>query len=147
MIETWKKESCQLTKAWVALLACLLPVWAGAAELQPFASDGCSAFPNGTFEQNELWLACCHAHDFAYWKGGTWRERIEADEALRDCVVAVGEPQIAELMLAGVRVGGTPFLPTLFRWGYGWPFGRGYRALSDEELAQVEALTAVTEGQ
>lgn len=43
-------------------------------------------------------------------------------------------------MLAGVRVGGTPYLPTMFRWGYGWPYPRGYKALTDEERQQIEAL-------
>jgi hypothetical protein len=40
-------------------------------------------------------------------------------------------------MSVGVFVGGTPFLPTPFRWGYGWPYPRGYGALSSEEEAQV----------
>jgi len=47
-------------------------------------------------------------------------------------------------MLAGVRVGGTPYLPTRFRWGYGWPWPRGYRALTDIERQQVENLSAGT---
>lgn len=48
-----------------------------AGEIKPFKSDGCSSFPNGTFEQNELWLKCCTAHDYDYWKGGTYSERLE----------------------------------------------------------------------
>jgi hypothetical protein len=40
-------------------------------------------------------------------------------------------------MLAGVRVGGTPFLPTTFRWGYGWPYPKLYGELSENELEQV----------
>ena len=59
-----------------------------------------------------------------------------ADRALHDCVDQVGEPAIATLMLAGVRIGGTPYLPTRFRWGYGWPWPRGYRALTPAELDQ-----------
>ena len=98
----------------------LLPVSASAASLKPFTSDGCSSFPDGTLAQKTLWLNCCTAHDLAYWKGGTYDERVEADIALKDCVEEVGEEEIALLMLAGVRVGGTPFLPTRFRWGYGW---------------------------
>jgi hypothetical protein len=109
------------------------------ADIQPFTSDGCSAFPDGTPEQQDLWLNCCVRHDHAYWKGGTYEERILADEALRECVAQVGEPEIAELMLLGVRVGGTPYLPTRFRWGYGWPFFRGYKPVSDEEQKQIEA--------
>jgi hypothetical protein len=125
----------------VTLLLCL-PLQVSAATLSPFESDGCSAFPNGTFQQNELWLSCCVEHDYAYWKGGTYDERATADDALRACVAAAGEPAIAKLMLAGVRVGGTPYLPTRFRWGYGWPFPRGYKALSEEEQEQVKTLTA-----
>lgn len=109
-------------------------------DLSPYKSDGCSSFPDGTYEQKQLWLNCCEAHDYAYWKGGTYQERLAADKVLRGCVAAAGEPEIASLMLAGVRVGGTPYLPTKFRWGYGWPYPRGYKALSTEELAQVKEL-------
>jgi len=108
------------------------------SELEPFTSDGCSAFPDGTLQQNELWLACCVAHDKAYWLGGTYAERQQADTELHECVAKVGEPEIAAIMLAGVRVGGTPYLPTKFRWGYGWPWPRGYKALSEEERAKSE---------
>ena len=97
-----------------------------AEEIKPFTSDGCSAFPDGTFEQQQLWLDCCTAHDKAYWRGGTYQQRLDADLALKQCVAKVGEPLISELMLAGVRVGGSPYWPTKFRWGYGWPYFHGY---------------------
>ncbi|NIB44643.1 hypothetical protein HBA55_33985 [Pseudomaricurvus alkylphenolicus] len=112
--------------------------FASDAKLKPFTSDGCSAFPDGSLEQRQLWLQCCTEHDYAYWKGGTYKEREDADFALKACVEKVGEEEIALLMLAGVRVGGTPFLPTKFRWGYGWPYPRFYGELSQEELRQVE---------
>ena len=111
-----------------------------ADELQAFSSDGCSAFPDGTFAQNQLWLSCCTAHDLAYWQGGSYQQRKQADEALKTCVAEVGEPQIALLMLAGVRVGGTPYLPTTFRWGYGWPYPRFYGELNVEDREQVDIL-------
>lgn len=114
-----------------------LPTTLYAEGLKPFTSDGCSAFPNGTPMQQTLWLQCCHDHDLAYWKGGTQAERVLADKALHDCVDQVGEPEIADMMEAGVRVGGSPWLPTKFRWGYGWPWPRGYRALTAEELKEV----------
>ena len=41
-------------------------------------------------------------------------------------------------MLAGVRVGGTPYLPTPFRWGYGWPYPRFYKELSEKETEMIE---------
>ena len=135
--------------------------WAGATEkaaeandafaLQPFRSDGCSLFPDGNLEfndnleLNELWLECCLAHDVAYWVGGTYEEREAADEALRECVAGVGEPEIAVMMLMGVRVGGSPYFDTPFRWGYGWPYLqdgelRGYKPLSEAEWLQVRKL-------
>jgi len=122
------------------MVALLLHGGEALADIEPFTSDGCSAFPDGTLEQRTLWLECCRQHDFAYWKGGTREQRAAADSALRACVEGVGEPEIAALMLAGVRVGGTPYIPTRFRWGYGWPFFRGYKPLSAEEQRQIEAL-------
>ncbi len=127
-----------------ALLAAALVLAAGPAraqdQLKPFTTDGCSEFPNGTPRQKDLWLKCCITHDKKYWAGGTYDERLQADRELRSCVAAVGEPAIAALMLAGVRVGGSPSLNTSFRWGYGWPFGRGYQALTPEEKDQTRKL-------
>jgi hypothetical protein len=118
-----------------------------AEEVKPFTSDGCSAFPDGTLEQQDLWLSCCIKHDKSYWSGGSYQERIDADRELKHCVAKVGEPAIAELMKAGVRVGGSPFFPTKFRWGYGWPymvsnwpFLRGYKELTAEEQKNVDTL-------
>jgi hypothetical protein len=115
-----------------------LPMCSVIAEpLASFSSDGCSAFPDGTAEQKQLWLGCCTRHDLAYWQGGSFQQRLDADRALHDCVDDVGQPAIANLMLAGVRVGGTPLLPSSFRWGYGWPYPRFYRQLSEREQRQV----------
>jgi hypothetical protein len=119
------------------LLLLLITFSAQASEIEPFASDGCSLFPDGTASQNDLWLSCCTAHDYAYWKGGTYQQRLAADNALELCVAAVGEPDVARVMLAGVRLGGTPYLPTTFRWGFGWPYLRGYKALTAEEIEQI----------
>ena len=115
---------------------------AQAEELQPFSSDGCSAFPDGTLKQNDLWLVCSQDHDFAYWKGGTYQERLTSDKELETCVSKVGEPEIALLMLAGVRVGGSPFFPMQFRWGYGWPYPRVYGKHTKQELEQIKNLTS-----
>ncbi|SFC60633.1 hypothetical protein [Pseudoalteromonas denitrificans] len=109
--------------------------------LKPFKSDGCSGFPDGTLKQNKLWLTCCKNHDFDYWKGGTYQQRLASDKRLKVCVSDVNEPEIALLMLAGVRVGGSPLLPTNFRWGYGWSYPRLYGELTDEELNQVKLLS------
>ncbi|WP_144392028.1 hypothetical protein [Pleionea sediminis] len=119
--------------------------FAESESLSPFTSDGCSMFPDGTFEQQKLWLNCCTEHDRAYWAGGTKAERKAADIKLKQCVESVGEPKIAKLMLAGVRVGGSPHWPTRFRWGYGWPFGRGYAPLTEDEVEQVTHLWSLHE--
>lgn len=128
------------------LFVCILAGCATAGELKAFTSDGCSLFPNGTPRQKDLWLDCCFAHDMAYWMGGTSDERERADRDLRDCVAHAGEPEIAELMLAGVRAGGTPWLPTTFRWGYGWPWPRGYRELTDAEWELVKQRLSGRQG-
>ena len=105
--------------------------------IKPFTSDGCSSFPDGTLAEKNLWLKCCVEHDKSYWIGGTKQQRLDADVALKQCVESVGKPRIAEMMLAGVRVGGSPYWPTKFRWGYGWEYPKGYGQLSTQEKQQA----------
>jgi len=124
------------------LLGCLLITTGCDSSLKPFTSDGCSAFPDGTLEQKTLWLDCCTTHDRSYWRGGTYQQRLQADQALQSCVAKTGQPEISQLMLAGVRVGGTPYLPTTFRWGYGWPYLRSYQELSAEDLKLIDQITS-----
>ena len=114
------------------LSALALPAMAD-DDLKPFTTDGCSLFPNGTPENKSLWLQCCIEHDHAYWLGGTYKDRVAADNQLKRCVTGLDEKFIAAAMKIGVRVGGSPWLPTSFRWGYGWPYGRGYQAVSETE--------------
>ena len=124
----------------IVFLLFFISFYVNAENIKPFTSDGCSSFPDGTFEHNQLWLSCCTAHDYAYWQGGTYQERLVADKELQQCVAKVGEPHIANLMLAGVRVGGSPYLPTSFRWGYGWSYPRWYKVLTDAEQKQIKAM-------
>ncbi len=77
------------------------------------------------------------AHDLAYWQGGSYEQRLAADIELKLCVTRLGEPVLGKLMLAGVRLGGSPYLPSTFRWGYGWSFPRSYAPLSQAELVMV----------
>lgn len=108
-------------------------------ELADFTSDGCSLFIDGTFENPELWKECCLLHDMAYWRGGTEEERKQADLAFKACVEKkTGDPILANLMYEAVRAGGAPHFPTWYRWGYGWPLGRGYQALTPEEEKLAE---------
>jgi len=115
---------------------------ARAEDIAPFTTDGCSDFPDGTTSQKTLWRDCCVMHDKAYWAGGTYAERLAADNELERCVAAAGEPVIGGIMRVGVRVGGAPYWPTPFRWGYGWPGIRGYQALTVEEREQASLRLA-----
>jgi hypothetical protein len=108
------------------------------SDLKNFTSDGCSLFPDGTISDRAKWCQCCLLHDIAYWRGGTEEERKRADEVLRDCVFDRSKDAVlAETMYAGVRAGGHAAFPTWFRWAYGWPYGRGYKPLIEEEQLQV----------
>jgi hypothetical protein len=103
----------------------------GVGRLPPheFTTDGCSLFPDGQ------WRHCCVAHDKQYWCGGTAGQRAQADAILGACVAEASSPWMGGLMRLGVRVGGVPWLPFWFRWGYGWPWPRPY----DDENARSES--------
>ncbi len=125
-------------KPFVVVVILFFAGTANASDLAPFTTDGCSRFPDGTLSEPDLWLECCTVHDVAYWQGGTDEQRSVADLELRQCVSGLGRPTIALLMFVGVRIGGTPYVPTSFRWGYGWPYFRDYGALREFERAAVE---------
>jgi len=128
---------------WSWLFALLLLCFSGCAyegRLKPFASDGCSAFPDGPPNHPDKWRNCCLQHDRAYWLGGTYDERSQADNDLKSCIAQVENRALAKVMWAGVRVGGSPFWPTTYRWAYGWPYTRGYRAVTDEERIAAQSL-------
>lgn len=81
-----------------------------------FKSDGCSMFPDGDYRD------CCVEHDKAYYSGGSWSQRWQADKRLFKCVARKDgwwHKPLAPLIWAGVRIGGVGFLPTSFRWGFG----------------------------
>lgn len=130
-----------LTRTLSAGVLLLLQACSSAPELQPFSSDGCSRFPDRNPIARKDWCSCCVVHDLAYWRGGSEQQRLQADQALKACVEqTTGDAQLAQTMYLGVRAGGGPELYTPYRWGYGWPFGRGYVALSDEELQLADQL-------
>jgi len=121
-------------------LFCMLAS-AVAEPLAPFTTDGCSLFPDRSVMGKSDWCDCCLAHDLAYWRGGTDRERLKADQALRTCVEhATQDPVLARTMYLGVRAGGGPYGTTPFRWGYGWPYGRGYQTLNPAEASSAKLL-------
>jgi hypothetical protein len=105
------------------------------SENQPdfiFTTDGCSRWPDAS------WKACCITHDIAYWCGGSEQDRKEADQELKRCVN--NKTRVwGNIIYAGVRIGGLPWLPTPWRWGYGWDnWPNGYE--KSKSMPQVKKL-------
>ncbi len=133
----WHHKNLVTFAAFLFLLVVNSAITAG--QLEPFISDGCSLFPDGTPLQQELWCECCIAHDIAYWQGGSRKQKQAADQALRECVARrTGNGLLADAMYYGVSMGGSPVFPTWYRWGYGWRYGRGFQSLNRYEKQQVE---------
>ncbi len=110
-------------------------------ELKDFYWDGCSfVAPEGYKDDPDLWCECCWEHDKAYYKGGTWEQKNDADIALGECVAEKsGSKILGDLYYAGTAIGAGPYVnvdPTA-RWGYGWIYNRGYDEISsyDKEIA------------
>lgn len=123
------------------LLAVALAGCYSTPALQPYATDGCSLFPDRALIGNADWCECCAAHDLAYWRGGTEDERAAADQALRECVTRkTGNRVLAAAMYQGVRAGGSAYFPTWYRWAYGWTYGRSYAPLDPGEQALAARL-------
>lgn len=105
-----------------------------AASLPPPYKDGCSGgmswFHRNVLREIPAWESCCDAHDKLYGPGGTSDMRLAADQALYACVKDSGHPWTAGVMWAFVRVGGQPFFPFGWRWGFerdysaSWWYGR-----------------------
>ena len=53
-------------------------------------------------------------------------ERLEADDVFGACVAEASSPVLGRIARLGVRVGGVPWMPFWFRWGYGWPWPARY---------------------
>ena len=77
-----------------------------------FKSDGCTFWLDGN------WVKCCLKHDTAYAHGGTRKQRKFADKQLKICVSKKGHPIMANLMYFAVRIFGSPFFPSCWRWGF-----------------------------
>ena len=101
-----------------------------------FTTDGCSRAPD------DGWVSCCVAHDIPYWCGGSEADREAADQFLKNCVNEKSFP-VGHVFYAGVLVGGSPWLPTPWRWGYGWEeWPRGYET-SEHSPPVTELIEAL----
>lgn len=109
--------------------------------LRPFSTDGCSYSPdNIPFDKTHNWVHCCIKHDLAYWIGGSSKLKDIADKELGECVAKNSTQTIGRLYEESVKVGGTPYIFTTFRWGYGWNKIRGYKNVSPTEFKQAQSL-------
>ena len=114
-----------------------------ASPIKPFASDGCSLFPEGDLQNSKLWCSCCLVHDLRYWIGGSKNKRKNADLELKECVYQkTNNAALAQTMYLGVRTGGKPHFPTWYRWGYGYDYGRGYKEPSLDEWMDIKEQIA-----
>ena len=75
-------------------------------------SDGCSSpgpvrWLAKTFIPDRNWLDCCWQHDFDYHYGYLYDiTREQADYELWECTNTSGNPVIARIIYAGVKIGG-----------------------------------------
>jgi hypothetical protein len=93
---------------------------------KPFTTDGCSGGMSWAwkliFKKSPPWEGCCVVHDFAYWQGGSKNSKYQADVKLMKCVWNNGYRFWAVMMFVAVSFYGVSWLPTSFRWGYGWKY-------------------------
>lgn len=106
--------------------------------LRSFNSDGCSMVADGFLRSD--WVSCCVKHDIEYWMGGSESDKQKADNNLSACVGTQAFPLLGDLFYYGVGIGGSPELPTSWRWGYGWVHNRGYQSRTADEQNKVDAL-------
>ena len=83
---------------------------------KPFKTDGCSVV--GDLDQR----ACCIRHDWAYWKGGSRKDRRDTDNGFFWCIWKTSRfPILAPIRWFGVRIGGKKFWGIEgVSWNYGW---------------------------
>ena len=90
----------------------------------PFTTDGCSGGMTWAWRtllrRPPPWEGLCVAHDRAYWRGGTQRDRILADRALLVGVIECGYPLTGFAMYWAVRFFGSPWWRFSWRWAYGY---------------------------
>lgn len=101
------------------------------SDLKPFTTDGCSGGMSFLWKKVlgrvPPWEEECIEHDRAYHRGGSAKDRHDADLDLAEGVLRKGYPITGTLMYYAVRVGGHPIFPLPWRWAYGREHRRGYQ--------------------
>lgn len=93
--------------------------------MKPFKSDGCSFVGPiyKLFGKEAPGTEFCVAHDIEFWMGGTFQQFVLSNLRLATQLAKAGYPILGLVRLVGVFIGGWPFLPFPWRWG----FGHNYR--------------------
>ncbi len=86
----------------------------------PFRTDRCSVVAD--LDMGKI----CIEHDWAYWKGGSRKDRLRADRVFYEAIKKRSRFRLlAPFRWFGVRIGGVGWLPfRKWRWGYGWRWPR-----------------------
>jgi hypothetical protein len=107
--------------------------------LNPFETDYCTSYSEGTLGHPNQWKHCCVEHDLYFWAGGSSQDRKKTDLRLKSCVESTGAKFHAYLMFYGVKIGGMS--PVRFKskqWGNAWGQGRSrYEKLNEQETFLV----------
>lgn len=126
----------QLTLGFSFLLLSI-SAWSQEARLQPFETDYCTMFVDGTPQKPSLWKHCCFEHDLRYWFGGNSFDLDFADEALRQCVQSAAGNLWANLIYKGVREGHKSPVRHRYHWSWGWSPARADTPLTPFEKALI----------
>lgn len=106
-----------------------------------FKTDGCSGGMSLLWKfltgDGPPWEGCCFSHDEAYWRGGFWRDRWNSDVKLYRCVRPASKFW-AVVMFIAVRIGGSPFWPVPWRWGFGWGYRGRYERREEWERKELD---------
>lgn len=115
------------TKTASSLLALAIAAPLAVTSLPKPYKDGCSGgmswFYRNVLGKVPAWEGCCDTHDKVYGPGGTSNQKAAADWALYECVRDTDNRATAGLMLVAVAIGGQPFFPMGWRWGYERDYG------------------------
>lgn len=110
-----------------------------ARALEPFTTDYCTSYPEGTSNRPDLWKHCCLLHDLYFWAGGSEADRNAADWDLKLCVEETGKKKIAKLIYWAVRAGNrSPVKLPGKKWNNGWPERSYYQELTREDILVIE---------
>jgi hypothetical protein len=66
--------------------------------------------------------------------GDRWRADVELYKGVRERTNFLW----ASVMFMSVRIGGFPYWPVSWRWGFGWKYAKGYGQLAPEEVKQAD---------